>query len=210
MQRNSEKYIKMQCHIEKCREIQWNAEKCSEIQRNAEKCREMHWNADMPLWPSWHMEMSYLIWHSLRSYHDISLPDPWKWKWSNGVGNSRKQWNWYNLMYITNNVKSNKKINETAQTANFTDVPLIWLWFIMGPNYANANAFFSVAKIPCESWRLADSKNVMVVKALYSYVFRCHITSSKEGSAKNGSASTIVSVVKHPASGEGWHQVKFQ
>ena len=28
-------------------------------------------------------------------------------------------------MYITNNEKSNKKFNEIAQTANFTDFPLI-------------------------------------------------------------------------------------
>ena len=45
---------------------------------------------------------------------------------------------------ITNNVKSNKKFNETAQTANFTDFPLILCG--NGPkyqNYANANAFFS-------------------------------------------------------------------
>ena len=26
------------------------------------------------------------ICHSLRSYHNMSPPDPWKWKWSNGVG----------------------------------------------------------------------------------------------------------------------------
>ena len=29
-------------------------------------------------------------------------------------------------MYITNNVKSNKKLNETAQTANFIGFPLIF------------------------------------------------------------------------------------
>ena len=39
-----------------------------------------------------------------------------------------------------------KKITETAQTAKFTDFPLIlWKWSIMDQNYTNANAFFSVA-----------------------------------------------------------------
>ena len=53
----------------------------------------------------------------------MSPPDLWKWKWSNGVGKSEMSIIW--CISITNNVKSNKKINETAQTANFTDFPLI-------------------------------------------------------------------------------------
>ena len=64
-----------------------------------------------------------LISHSLRSYHNMSPPDLWKWKWSNGVGKSEMSIIW--CISITNNVKSNKKFNETAQTANFTDFPLI-------------------------------------------------------------------------------------
>ena len=47
-------------------------------------------------------------------------------------------------------MKSCKKFNEAAQTANFTDFSLIscgnWKWSIMDQNYANANAFFSVSK----------------------------------------------------------------
>ena len=61
--------------------------------------------------------------HSLRSYHNMSPPDLWKWKWSNGVGKSEMSIFW--CISITNNVKSNKKFNETAQTANFTYFPLI-------------------------------------------------------------------------------------
>ena len=41
-------------------------------------------------------------------------------------------------------MKSNKKFNETAQTANFTYFPLIlWKWSKRDQNYANAIAFFS-------------------------------------------------------------------
>ena len=43
------------------------------------------------------------------------------------------------------NVKSCKKFNETAQTANFTDFPLLWKRSKMDQNYENANAFFYVA-----------------------------------------------------------------
>ena len=60
--------------------------------------------------------------HSLRSYHNMSPPDLWKWKWSNGVGKSEMSIIW--CISITNNMKSNKKFNETAQTANFTDFRL--------------------------------------------------------------------------------------
>ena len=53
----------------------------------------------------------------------MSPPDIWKWKWSNGVGKSEMSIIW--CISITNNMKSNKKFNETAQTTNFTDFPLI-------------------------------------------------------------------------------------
>ena len=42
----------------------------------------------------------------------------WKWKWSNGTGKSEMSIIW--CISITNNVKWNKKFNETAQMANFT------------------------------------------------------------------------------------------
>ena len=53
----------------------------------------------------------------------MSPPDLWKWKWSNGVGKSEMSIIW--CISITNNVKSNKKINETAEAGNCTDFPLI-------------------------------------------------------------------------------------
>ena len=62
--------------------------------------------------------LQFWLCHSLRSYHNMSPPDIWKWKWSNGVGKSEMSIIW--CISITNNVKSNKKFNETAQTANFT------------------------------------------------------------------------------------------
>ena len=51
--------------------------------------------------------------------------DERKWKWSNGVGESEMSVIW--CIYITNNVISCKKIKETAQMANFTDFPLIFV-----------------------------------------------------------------------------------
>ena len=48
----------------------------------------------------------------------------WKWKWSNGGGKREMSIIW--CISITNNVKSSKKITETAQTAKFTDFPLIF------------------------------------------------------------------------------------
>ena len=66
-----------------------------------------------------------------------SPADPWKWKWSNGVGKSEMSIIW--CISITNNVKPCKKINETAQTKN--------CWGIQG--------------MPYESWRPAVSENVV-------------------------------------------------
>ena len=55
---------------------------------------------------------------------DLSSKVGWKWKWSNVVRKSEMSLS----ISITNNVKSCKKINETIQSANFTDFPLIF-WF---------------------------------------------------------------------------------
>ena len=52
---------------------------------------------------------------SHRSYHNISPPDPWKWKWSNAVG---KKWNEHFLMYIY------YKQCEIKQK-------FLWKWFII-------------------------------------------------------------------------------
>ena len=60
-----------------------------------------------------------------------------------------EKWNEHNLMYIDHKqCEIMQKFNETAQTANFTDFPLI---------------FWGIQDIPCESWRLADSENVVMV-----------------------------------------------
>ena len=69
----------------------------------------------------WKGEFGQTCWLCLRSYHNISPPDPWKWKWSNAVGKSEMSIS----ISITNTVKSNKKINETAEAGNCTDFPLI-------------------------------------------------------------------------------------
>ena len=61
--------------------------------------------------------------HSVSMSAGSSPKVGWKWKWSNGVGKSEMSIIW--CISITNNVKSNKKITETAQTAKFTDFPLI-------------------------------------------------------------------------------------
>ena len=63
------------------------------------------------------------IWRSVSMSAGSSPKVGWKWKWSNGVGKSEMSIIW--CISITNNVKSNKKITETAQTAKFTDFPLI-------------------------------------------------------------------------------------
>ena len=86
----------------------------------------------------------------------MSPPDLWKWKWSNGVGKREMSIIW--CISITNNVKSNKKFSETAQTAKFTDFPLIfgnlWKGSEKDQNYANANASHRLAKILWWFWLL--------------------------------------------------------
>ena len=79
--------------------------------RDCHPCRFLHLCSILASEP-------FCLGHSLRSYHNMSPPDLWKWKWSNGVGKSEMSIIW--CISITNNVKSNKKFNETAQMANFT------------------------------------------------------------------------------------------
>ena len=63
---------------------------------------------------------------------------------------------------ITNYVKSCKKFNERAETANFTD--FLWKWSIMEQNYANTNAFFSVAKTNYGAIHTVVQKNFLFEK----------------------------------------------
>ena len=64
----------------------------------------------------------------------------------------RKKWNEHNLMYVYHKeCEIKQKNNETAQTANFTDFPLISCgngpMVHNGPKLSNGNAFFSYWKI---------------------------------------------------------------
>ena len=63
-------------------------------------------------------------WQLLSITLDLNSKVGWKWKWSNGAGKRKSEMSIIWCISITNNVKSCKKINETAQTANFTDLPL--------------------------------------------------------------------------------------
>ena len=64
------------------------------------------------LYPSIH------IWHSVRMSLGFRPAELRNWKWTNGVGNSKMSIIWY--ISITNNVKTCKKFNESAQTAKFS------------------------------------------------------------------------------------------
>ena len=59
------------------------------------------------------------IWRKERLTLGMSPADPWKWKWLGKCRKSEISLIW--CISTTNNVKSCKKFNETAQTANFTD-----------------------------------------------------------------------------------------
>ena len=48
----------------------------------------------------------------------LGFKNPWKWKWSNEVEKNEMNMVW--CIYITNNVKTYKKLNEIAQMAKFT------------------------------------------------------------------------------------------
>ena len=107
-----------------------------------------------------------------------SPADPWKWKWSNGVGKSDLIIIW--CISITNNVKSNKIINETAQTAIFIDFP-----FISCPKWTKTmqmQTLFSLLQkflrgiqgsrdpgMPYESWCPAVSENMVF---FYAIIFK--------------------------------------
>ena len=57
------------------------------------------------------------VWHSVRMSLGFCPAEPRNWKWPNGVGNS--EMSIILCIYITNNVKTCKKINISAQTTNF-------------------------------------------------------------------------------------------
>ena len=61
-------------------------------------------------------------WQGIRSMTRFCSKIGWKWKWSDKCRKSEISLIW--CISTTNNVKSCKKFNETAQTANFTDFSL--------------------------------------------------------------------------------------
>ena len=78
-------------------------------------------------------------------------------------------------LYITNDVKSCKKINETAEKANSTDFPLIFCG--NGPKWTKTmqtqtlfsqigTFFWGIQGTPSESWRPGLSENVVVFVAI--------------------------------------------
>ena len=74
------------------------------------------------LQPSWFLEWCVRVWQGLRSMTRFCSKIGWKWKWSEKCRKNEISLIW--CISTTNNVKSCKKINETAETANFTDFPL--------------------------------------------------------------------------------------
>ena len=83
----------------------------------------------------------------------------------------RKKWNEHNLMYIYHKqceIKQKIQWNSSNGQLHWFLIDFLWKWSIMDQNYANANAFFSVANIfkrypgmPYESWCPAVSENVV-------------------------------------------------
>ena len=63
-----------------------------------------------------------LVWQGFRSMTRFCSKIGWKWKWSDKCRKSEISLIW--CISTTNNMKSCKKFNETAQTANFTDFSL--------------------------------------------------------------------------------------
>ena len=69
--------------------------------------------AFMGTWLGWRPCMCQIyLWQGVRMSLGTSPADPWKWKWSNGVGKSEISLIW--CISTTNKVKSCKKFNETA------------------------------------------------------------------------------------------------
>ena len=66
--------------------------------------------------------MCLFIGQGIRSMTRFCSKIGWKWKWSGKCRKSEISLIW--CISTTNNVKSCKKFNETAQTANFTDLSL--------------------------------------------------------------------------------------
>ena len=71
---------------------------------------------------SWQIDVMKPIWQGIRSMTRFCSKIGWKWKWSEKCRKSEISLIW--CISTTNNVKSCKKFNETAETANFTDFPL--------------------------------------------------------------------------------------
>ena len=97
---------------------------------------------------------SVCICHSLRSYHDIGLPDPWKWKWklSNGVGKSEMSIIW--CISITNNVIYQTK-NSMKQLKWPTALISHWFSVVMvqnGPKLYKRDFLYKKTEIFRETW----------------------------------------------------------
>ena len=72
-----------------------------------------------PPLPETQSYISQRIWQGIRSMTRFCSKIGWKWKWSEKCRKSEISLIW--CISTTNKVKSCKKFNETAQTANFTD-----------------------------------------------------------------------------------------
>ena len=101
--------------------------------------------------------------HSLRSYHNMSPLDPWKWKWSNVKWNvkceikQKVQWNssngqlhWFPIALII--CGNGPKGTKTMQTQT--------LFSRIG------KSFWGIQGMPSESWRPGLSENVVVFVAI--------------------------------------------
>ena len=76
--------------------------------------------------------------HSLRSCHNMSPPDPWKWKWSNGEMGII--WCIYHKQCW---IKLKIQWNSSNGQLPWFPIDSLWKWSKREQNYANANAFFS-------------------------------------------------------------------
>ena len=76
----------------------------------------------MPYGVSTTLAIQLWIWQGIRSMTRFCSKIGWKWKWSEKCRKSEISLIW--CISTTNKVKSCKKFNETAQTANFTDFSL--------------------------------------------------------------------------------------
>ena len=87
--------------------------------------------------------MENVIWQGIRSMTRFCSKIGWKWKWSEKCRKSEISLIW--CISTTNNVKSCKKFNETAQTANFT-------YFLLT---SCENRVYDIPSLSCK-WRLSQ------------------------------------------------------